>query len=61
LSLFKSTCLTGGLGGFDISQYLSNKENSWLAYILLNLDTIPLLNKFPDLKRQLSIFSNTEV
>lgn len=63
MKLFRDIFLQGGLA-FDIQQLFS-KDNgckfSWLASLLLSINNMGSLNNFPDLKKQLLVFLNTEV
>ena len=60
MKIFRDMFLEGGIS-FDISTLLEKKSFSWLASILLNIRNMSSLNNLPDLKRQLSVFLDTEV
>ena len=60
MKIFRDMFLEGGIS-FDISSLLEKKSYSWLASILLNIRNMSSLNNLPDLKRQLSVFLDTEV
>ena len=60
MKIFRDMFLEGGIS-FDISTLLEKKSYSWLASILLNIRNMSSLNNLPDLKRQLSVFLDTEV
>ena len=60
MKIFRDMFLEGGIS-FDICTLLEKKSYSWLASILLNIRNMSSLNNLPDLKRQLSVFLDTEV
>jgi hypothetical protein len=60
MKIFRDMFLEGGIS-FDISSLIEKNSYSWLASILLNIRNMSSLNNLPDLKRQLSVFLDTEV
>lgn len=60
MKIFRDMFLEGGIS-FDISALIEKKSFTWLVSILLNITNMSSLNNLPDLKRQLSVFLDTEV
>ena len=57
--IFADICLSGGMG-FDIGK-LWSQDYAWLAFLLLNSNNNKNLAYLPELKRQLLVFTDTEV
>jgi hypothetical protein len=60
MKIFRDMFLEGGIS-FDIASLIEKKSYTWLVSILLNIRNMSSLNNLPDLKRQLSVFLDTEV
>lgn len=63
MKLFRDIFLQGGIA-FDVQKLFSKEggfKYAWLASLLLNINNLNSLNNFPDLKKQLIVFLDTEV
>ena len=63
MKIFRDVFLQGGVS-FDVQSLFSAErgtEFAWLASLLLNLNNMSSLNNLPELKKQLSVFLDTEI
>lgn len=63
MKIFRDMFLQGGVS-FDVQSLFQNEnvlQYAWFACLLLNINNMSSLNNLPDLKRQLSVFLETEI
>lgn len=63
MKIFRDMFLQGGVR-FDVGRLFSTESGNryaWLACLLLNINNMNSLNHFPQLKKQLLLFVETEI